>query len=282
MKTWVFFASIAMLLAGPPAALAGQDARLPAPAGKLEPPKPPPADFGQPLGRSLDLANAGNYQQAIIAAKESLALAERELGPEDGTVAKILHILARYHLMLGQDDEARALLERELRIGRHSATARDVDLAIANALGELARSLEFDDPPKTAQAAPLLRHALEINERVYGRDSSHVAAAAFDLATNSVLREDFADAEIQYKRALETFEKTGSSKTNVLVVLNDLASMYMKQKRYADAEPLLARAVASADAELAPDNALSAELHEHMATLRKERGRQNAAREKTH
>jgi tetratricopeptide (TPR) repeat protein len=250
---------------------------LPVPSIKLAPPEPPAPDFGKPLARAMDEGGAGDYLNAIADAKESLALAEQQLGPDDDTVAHIAHILATYHLMAHQDDSARALLGRELRIEHKPDGPKDVDLNIAKILTESAHTLEFADTPNAEKAAELLQRALVINEQTYGSNSSFAAANVFELAGNLVLQGKFAQAEPLYKRALAIFEKDPIAQTNVLVVLNDLASMYMTQKRYPEAEPLLKRALATAQANLDPGSSLLGQIREHLAMLYLETGRRAAA-----
>jgi len=123
----------------------------------------------------------------------------------------------------------------------------------------------------------LLELAVKINERVYGRDSPYVAASVFALATNMVLQEKLAQAEPLYKRALGIFEQDAGSKANVLVVLNDLASVYMQQKRYPDAEPLLKRGLALAEKEASPDSSTAKEIRQQLAKLYAETGRKGEA-----
>lgn len=276
MRKRVLMLCVLILLADP-IVRAQQDGTLPVPASKITPPKPPPRDFGRPLELSIDEAGAGDYSRAIVDAEDSLTLAEQQLGPNDETVAHILHILASYQLLSHQNEGARSLLGRELRIEGKPNGPKDVDLAEAKALSESAQSLEFADTPKAAQAAQLLELAVKLNERIYGRDSPYVAASVFALATNMILQKKLAQAEPLYKRALAIFEQDPGSKANVLVVLNDLASVYMQQKRYPDAEPLLTRGLALAEKESSPDSSTSKEIRQQLAKLYAETARKREA-----
>jgi tetratricopeptide (TPR) repeat protein len=106
-----------------------------------------------------------------------------------------------------------------------------------------------------AQAEPLMRRALAIDEKSYGLDHPEVAR---DLSNLALLLQDtnrLAEAEPHMRRALAIFEKSlGSDHPKVATCLNNLALLLQATNRLADAEPLLRRALAIDEQSYGPDH----------------------------
>jgi tetratricopeptide (TPR) repeat protein len=96
-----------------------------------------------------------------------------------------------------------------------------------------------------AGAEPLLRRALDIDEKSLGAEHPNVARDLNSLAT---LRKDQnrpAEAEPLLRRALAISEKSGGIEhPHVAICLNNLAVVLVETNRYAEAEPLMRRALA--------------------------------------
>jgi tetratricopeptide (TPR) repeat protein len=259
-----------------PTDCAGAAAPVSAKATGLLPPPPPPPDLMMPLSRSWDDSRAHNYKQAIVDGQQALALAEQQLGATNPTVGEIAYTIAQYHILDGDNEGARPLIERKLRIDAAPATSNDVDLALAQALSETGRALQSSDSPTPVRATPMLEQALAINERVLGHDNVIVAASLYDLATNYVRQNMYGKAEPLYRRSLNMFDRH-SSTDNTIVVLSELGSMYIKQHRYKDAEPLLGRAMDLVDKQPETQASLAAEVRRHLAQLYRETGREAKA-----
>ena len=83
-----------------------------------------------------------------------------------------------------------------------------------------------------------------------------------------------ADAESLYKRALAIFEKAlGLGHPSVASALNNLASLYNEEARYADTEPLYKRALAIREKALGPDHPDVAQSLNNLAGLYRNQGR---------
>ncbi|CAB0038331.1 unnamed protein product [Trichogramma brassicae] len=92
---------------------------------------------------------------------------------------------------------------------------------------------------KYKEAEPLCKRALEIREKVLGRDHPDVAKQLNNLALLCQNQGKYEEVERYYQRALEIYEaKLGPDDPNVAKTKNNLASCYLKQGKYKDAEVL--------------------------------------------
>ena len=95
---------------------------------------------------------------------------------------------------------------------------------------------------RLAEAEPLYRRALEIDERSYGPDHPNVAIRLNNLAQLLQATNRLAEAEPLMRRALEIDERSyGPDHPNVARDLNNLAQLLKATSRLAEAEPLMRR-----------------------------------------
>lgn len=92
---------------------------------------------------------------------------------------------------------------------------------------------------KYRDAEPLCKRALDIRERVLGRDHPDVAKQLNNLALLCQNQGKYEEVERYYQRALDIYERTlGPDDPNVAKTKNNLASAYLKQGKYKEAEVL--------------------------------------------
>ena len=92
-----------------------------------------------------------------------------------------------------------------------------------------------------AEAEPLYRRALAIDEQSYGPDHPNVASDLNNLAQLLQATNRLAEAEPLMRRALAIDEKSyGPDHPNVAIRLNNLAQLLQATNRLAEAEPLIA------------------------------------------
>jgi tetratricopeptide (TPR) repeat protein len=95
-----------------------------------------------------------------------------------------------------------------------------------------------------AEAEPLVRRTLAIDEQGYGPEHTAVARDLNNLANLLEYTDGLAEAEALYRRAQVIFEKNLSvNHPDVGTSLNNLAQVLKKMNRLAEAEPILLRAV---------------------------------------
>ena len=89
------------------------------------------------------------------------------------------------------------------------------------------------------EAEPLCKRALEIRERVLGKNHPDVAKQLNNLALLCQNQQKYEDVEKYYIRACAIYEQTlGPDDPNVAKTKNNLASAYLKQGKYEQAEAL--------------------------------------------
>ena len=106
-----------------------------------------------------------------------------------------------------------------------------------------------------AQAEPLMRRALAINEASHGPGHPNVAIHLNNLA--SLLQETnrLVEAEPLMRRVISIFEKNlGPKHPNVASSLNNLAQLLQDTNRLVEAEPLMRRALAINEASHGPEH----------------------------
>ncbi len=112
--------------------------------------------------------------------------------------------------------------------------------SLMNGLGVLLASKALH-----AEAEPLMRRALAIDEQSYGAEHPDVARDLNNLAQLLQATNRLAEAEPLMRRALAIFEQSyGVEHPNVAVNLNNLAQLLQDTNRLAEAEPLMRRALA--------------------------------------
>jgi tetratricopeptide (TPR) repeat protein len=105
-----------------------------------------------------------------------------------------------------------------------------------------------------AEAEPLMRRTLAIDEKRLGSDHPDVAIRLNNLAMLLHDTNRFAEAEPLMRRALAIDEKSfGADHPNVAMRLSNLAELLRTTDRFADAEPLFRRALAIDEKSFGPD-----------------------------
>jgi tetratricopeptide (TPR) repeat protein len=102
----------------------------------------------------------------------------------------------------------------------------------------------FHAKAQYSKAEPLMRRALEIDEKSYGLEHPDVARDLNNLATLLQATNRLVEAEPLMRRALEIDEKSyGLEHPRVATELNNLAQLLKATNRLAEAEPLMRRAL---------------------------------------
>lgn len=224
----------------------------------------PPAQFAQQISAGYEIparlrtlhnlviqyASQGRYEVAVPLCKQALEDLEKTSGHDHPDVATMLNILALVYRDQNKYKEAANLLNDALLIRKK--TLGENHPAVAATLNNLA--VLYGKRGKYRDAEPLCKRALEIREKVLGRDHPDVAKQLNNLALlcqnqisqeerRGVPREDminkYEEVERYYQRALEIYEsKLGPDDSNVAKTKNNLASAYLKQGKYKEAEVL--------------------------------------------
>jgi tetratricopeptide (TPR) repeat protein len=142
----------------------------------------------------------------------------------------------------------------------------------AAALDNLALTYKYF--ARYTEAEPLVRRAIEIDEKTLGKDHPDVARDYNDLAALFERQGKYAEAEPLYRRAIEIDEKAlGKDHPDVAGRYNNLAVLLEDQGKYAEAEPLYRRAIEIDEKALGKDHPDVATNYNNLAFLLREQGK---------
>jgi tetratricopeptide (TPR) repeat protein len=148
----------------------------------------------------------------------------------------------------------------------HYADAAEIAEPTAPLMSQL--GMLFHCKSLHAQAEPLLRRALAIDEASYGPDHPDVATILNNLA--ALLRDTgrLAEAEPLFRRALAIHEASlGPDHSTVASGLNNLAHLLQDTNRLAEAEPLTRRALTIGEVSFGPNHPTVAVVLNNLARL---------------
>ena len=114
----------------------------------------------------VKLYGLGKYAEAIEIAKRSLALAEKQLGPDHPDVGQSLNNLALLYDKQGRYGEAEPLYKRSLALSE-KALGPDHP-AVGTSLNNLAGL--YESQGRYAEAEPLYKRSLAISEKTLGAE----------------------------------------------------------------------------------------------------------------
>ncbi|KAL5108317.1 Kinesin light chain [Taenia crassiceps] len=211
----------------------------------------------------IQYASEGRYEVAVPLCKQALEDLERTSGRDHPDVATMLNILALVYRDQNKYREAAHLLNEALVIReRHLGPDHPAVAATLNNLAVL-----YGKRGKYMEAEPLCKRALEIREKVLGSDHPDVAKQLNNLALLCQNQGKYAEVhdyllraqriyeendapqrvfktlttmvERYYQRALDIYTVCfGPNDPTVTKTKTNLASAYLKQAKYAEAEAL--------------------------------------------
>ncbi|KAG8561353.1 hypothetical protein GDO81_015325 [Engystomops pustulosus] len=162
----------------------------------------------------IQYASQGRYEVAVPLCKQALEDLEKTSGHDHPDVATMLNILALVYRDQNKYKDAANLLNDALAI-REKTLGKDHP-AVAATLNNLA--VLYGKRGKYKEAEPLCKRALEIREKNQGK---------------------YEEVEYYYQRALDIYQtKLGPDDPNVAKTKNNLASCYLKQGKFKQAETL--------------------------------------------
>jgi tetratricopeptide (TPR) repeat protein len=194
-------------------------------------------EFDDFIKEGLRACNAGDYSRAEQMFR-SATIAAGGRGPE--AIVNSLKHLAVACAEQGKYDDAVASLERAIDIMVRTGAEETSETGIM--LADLAwihvKRRDF------VQAKGYYQRALGILRRSLGPGHAQTAGVISNLGLISELEGDSVGAEDSYKRTIEILEKLPEARyPDFAKALGNLAQLYMQERRYAEAEPLLRRAL---------------------------------------
>ena len=178
----------------------------------------------------------GRRSDAETLHKANLARVEKAFGPDSENVALTKANLGALYLELGRYDEAQPLIEAALATCQHRNCPQL--FPIQDAAGKLYTKQGKFDKAEAIFASTL---AYEEKDRRADVSRTQTLRAVGDLA---VARGDDARAQATYERAIKLATKAYPEPGLMARMEGDLAAVYTRQGRDAEAEPLFRKAIA--------------------------------------
>lgn len=210
------------------------------------------------LSRSLDALgtaefNLGDLAKAEATYQRCLTVSRKVYAPSNPLIAEELVNIGSVRFQQGNLREA----ERYYRLGLASVQRwyGDDNPYYASISSFLAQVLMKDG--RSAEAKQMLEKSLATHERVYGKMNVYVALDCNALGLVNENLKDWSDAERYLKRVAkidDALSKSGGSQRQFLVSRQNLANLYCKRGRVAEAEQQSRIALAQVTATLPPEH----------------------------
>ena len=246
------------------------------------------ATFWQDISGYLSEAKRidANYQQVTqgIVSKDLKALiAQIDKAREDFNYSEENHLLqvfeekhsslahdtAKFFYLKAQNFELQINYPEAERYYRKAAAIEDQDPFYLDAHATILQKMG-----QYADAEPLFRRALAIDEKALGKDHPDVASSLNNLALLLYSQGKYGEAEPLCRRALAIHEKAlGKDHPDVAIDLNNFALLLYSQGKYGEAEPLYRRALVIREKALGPDHPDVATSLNNLAELLRAEGK---------
>ncbi len=187
----------------------------------------------------------GHFKEAESLNKRALAI-EEKAGKISGCLYNNLGLI---YTALGRFSQAESMFNCALK-SLENRPDKTEDLG--QALGNLA-CLHMDRfEPKLAE--PLYRRALQIKEKAVGLDSVELLTELSNLGNCYRSQGKLAQAQESFDRALRLVKESALTEFQKAEFFNNLALLYVAQRKYSQAETLYKRAVAALEATLGKEH----------------------------
>ncbi len=180
----------------------------------------------------------GDFDGAESRFAEALALA-RESYPRDIQLAYALAGLSSLRLRTGKPDEALPYAEEALRVTIEAEPREGVETALMyENVGQIHRTAG-----RSERALPLLRKALAIYEQAGAGQDPRYATTLSQEGLALMDQGKYARADSELRRAIGLLERCNSCRFELAIARNNLGLLRISQKRYAEADELLQKAL---------------------------------------
>ncbi|MBC8141296.1 MAG: tetratricopeptide repeat protein [Armatimonadetes bacterium] len=191
----------------------------------------------------LRAANGGNLAPLLADAESALAQSVWHCGADHPETGRKLAALAAIHAMRGEHEDALPLLRRAIAVLSASSQEDPAEVfALQEQLGELLRAAKDYRAAETVYVNLLSVYIAKHKTRT----NANVARILDALALTRKGLGKTAEAKAGHRDALLIWETVcGSGSPEVARCLTHLATLFLSERCYDEAEPLLLRAVAT-------------------------------------
>ncbi len=215
----------------------------------------------------------GRYAEAEPLFQRVIDIRERTLGANHFDLSVSLGDLALLYSRQGRYAKAEMLYQRTLKIQENQPSPSHRDAA--QTISYLADVAIYQN--KHRQAESLYKQAIDRLKKVLDASDENrdmdLAWQYFGLGNVNLVRESFADAETNIRRATKMFEETLGPEDYSLVAAHELlGQIYVEQEKYEQAEPLLKKSLGIIQQTHGVDHPDNAFLFMDLANLYRKQG----------
>jgi len=212
------------------------------------------------------LIRQGKYELALPYAEKALAATDKKLGRKDWRYQYFLMTLGQIHQQLGNYTKAESLYLEAIKMDEEG-----VSLGYTGPTLQYLANL-YSWMGNYVKVEPLLKRALIISEKNYGKEGMSYASLMNDMG-NMYSDYDYKKAEGAYLEAMRVRESQFGKAVNInSVTLNNLAALYLTRGRYSQAKPLLEQALAVTEKEIGKGGFIYALCLDELASLNRSEG----------
>lgn len=155
-----------------------------------------------------------------------------------------------------------------------SASAQSQDDALKEASQLSQQVIRLYNEGKYDEALPLAKRAVEIREKILGKEDPLLADALANLGAVLMAMKNYGNAQSQYEKALSIYEKAlGEGSLKVCDALDNLGWLNYAANNNGKAESLLQRSLAIKEKNLGPDHTETAQAIESLARFYQRTGK---------
>jgi CHAT domain-containing protein/Tfp pilus assembly protein PilF len=192
------------------------------------------------FNRTDSLLAAGNYQEALVLAKQTLNLAETSFGKNHFNYGQSLAILGNIQISKGDYTDAQLSLEEGKKIYVLADSVRS--LSYTDLLYNLALLKRIQGHYK--QSESIYKEALGIIEQIQGKENEDYVGLLRSLGILYTVSQEYTKAEAILLDVLATKAKlSGKQNIDYASALSSLGTLYSERENYSSAEPYLLEAL---------------------------------------
>ena len=213
---------------------------------------------------AVELMKQGHYDDALRILDQCLVACEKELGPDDPYVGKILN-------NIGEARRIKADYRSALRASQRSLSIRETffgsnHVEVATSLNNLA-AIHLDQGDALL-ALPLFERSLAMRKMVLGTNSSDVAATLGNLAALQIMLGNLQEAKVLVLQSLTIKEKLfGLEDPETAISMNNLAVICQQAGNYGDALSFAQRSLSIRMKAFGPEHPETATALNNLATI---------------
>lgn len=216
----------------------------------------------------------GSNDDSLADLERALAVIEAAEGKRSLRIPELLSLISQVHLSAGDAAAAREFTMRHetmvAELARSTDLPEDPELlatALKHRVYHLFRQQRF------AEAEPLARRAVEVNEELHGRFHSDTAGAVFNLGAQLHQLGKTDEARKCYEETIRIYERVeGPDSPSLSSVLGNLGWLLTSLGELDAAAPVLERGVELVESQLGPEHPSLVMSLNNLASLRGDQG----------